>query len=87
MFAEVVEDARYAPYRIRQEAEVAALRTADARALPAGLDFSGVPGLSNEMVERLSGSRPTSLGAAGRLRGVTPAALTAILLHLERRAA
>jgi tRNA uridine 5-carboxymethylaminomethyl modification enzyme len=87
VFAEVVEDARYAPYRERQAAEVATLRAADARALPASLDYRGIPGLSNEMVERLAGARPTSIGAAGRLRGVTPAALTAILLHLERRAA
>lgn len=85
--AEVVEDARYAPYRERQEAEVKALRDADARRLPVEVDYAAIPGLSTEMVERLSTSRPTSLGAAGRLRGVTPAALTAILLHVERRAA
>lgn len=87
ILAEAIEDARYAPYCERQEGEVAALRAAEARALPTSLDFSGVPGLSGEMVERLAAARPASLGAAGRLRGVTPAALTAILLHLERRAA
>ncbi|MES2754682.1 MAG: tRNA uridine-5-carboxymethylaminomethyl(34) synthesis enzyme MnmG [Pseudomonadota bacterium] len=85
--AEAVEDARYAPYVARQDAEVAALRSAERRHLPAAFDYGSVPGLSNEMVERLLASRPTSLGAAARLRGVTPAALTAILLHLERKAA
>lgn len=84
---EALEDARYAPYCDRQAAEVAALRAAEARSLPADLDFAAVPGLSGEMIERLCASRPESLGAAGRLRGVTPAALTAILLHVERRAA
>jgi tRNA uridine 5-carboxymethylaminomethyl modification enzyme len=84
---EAVEDARYAPYRQRQEAEVAALRAADARTLPPVLDYAAIPGLSAEMIQRLSTARPLSLGAASRLRGVTPAALTAILLHVERRAA
>lgn len=84
---EAIEDARYAPYCDRQDAEVAALRAAEQRKLPIDLDFERVPGLSTEMVERLSAARPESLGAAGRLRGVTPAALTAILLQLERRAA
>jgi tRNA uridine 5-carboxymethylaminomethyl modification enzyme len=46
-----------------------------------------VPGLSHEMVERLSAARPDTLAAAGRIRGITPAALSAILLHAKRRAA
>lgn len=87
VLAEAIEDARYAPYCDRQDAEVAALRAADGRALPHDLNFASVPGLSGEMVERLMAARPDSLGAASRLRGVTPAALTAILLHVERRAA
>jgi tRNA uridine 5-carboxymethylaminomethyl modification enzyme len=84
--AEVVEDARYAPYLERQAAEVARARSED-QPLPPALDYAAVPGLSNEMVERLSAARPESLAAAGRVRGVTPAALTAILLHAKRRAA
>ena len=84
---EAIEDARYAPYRQRQLAEIAAVRAADAHHLPTDLAYDHVPGLSNEMVDRLTCSRPTSLGAASRLRGITPAALTALLLHLERRAA
>lgn len=87
LVAEMVEDARYAPYLARQEAEVSDLRANDGIALPAALDFAGIPGLSSEMVERLSAAAPATLGAASRIRGVTPAALTAILLHAQRRAA
>ncbi|MES2055677.1 MAG: tRNA uridine-5-carboxymethylaminomethyl(34) synthesis enzyme MnmG [Pseudomonadota bacterium] len=87
LIAEAVEDARYAPYIARQADDVARLRGNDAVALPADLDFAAIPGLSHEMVERLIAAAPTSLGAAGRIRGITPAALTAILLHVRRRAA
>ncbi len=87
LLAEYIEDARYAPYLERQQAEVAQLHANDAVRLPATLDFAAVPGLSNEMVERLSAARPETLGAAARVRGVTPAALSAILLHARRRAA
>jgi len=87
LLAEYVEDQRYAPYLERQEAEVAQLRANDAVKLHAGLDFAAIPGLSNEMVERLSAVRPGTLGAASRIRGITPAALSAILLHARRRAA
>ncbi len=87
LLAEFVEDARYAPYLERQEAEVAELRANDAVRLPAALDFAAVPGLSKEMVERLAAVRPETIGAAARIRGITPAALSAILLHARRRAA
>lgn len=82
--AEVVEDARYAPYLERQAIEVAALRSEEGRKLPDSLRFASIPGLSNEMVERLETARPETLAAAGRVRGVTPAALSAILLHSRR---
>jgi len=82
--AEVAEDARYAPYLERQHAEVAALRENDQLVLPSDIDFAAIPGLSNEMLERLGASRPATLGAASRIRGVTPAALSAILLHARR---
>jgi tRNA uridine 5-carboxymethylaminomethyl modification enzyme len=83
LLAEYVEDQRYAPYLERQEAEVAQLRSNDAVKLSA-LDYAAIPGLSNEMVERLSAARPETLGAASRIRGITPAALSAILLHARR---
>jgi len=84
LLAEYVEDQRYAPYLKRQESEVAQLRANDAVRLADTLDFAAVPGLSNEMVERLTASRPATLGAASRIRGITPAALSAILLHARR---
>ncbi|WP_448662742.1 tRNA uridine-5-carboxymethylaminomethyl(34) synthesis enzyme MnmG [Sphingomonas sp. CJ20] len=87
ILAEFIEDARYAPYLERQEAEVAQLRGNDAIRLSADLDFAAIPGLSNEMVERLRAARPETLGAASRIRGITPAALSAILLHARRNAA
>ncbi|MEN2787730.1 tRNA uridine-5-carboxymethylaminomethyl(34) synthesis enzyme MnmG [Sphingomonas qilianensis] len=87
LIAEAAEDARYAPYIARQDSEVARLRGNDAIVLAPDLDFAGIPGLSNEMIERLSTARPTTLGAASRIRGITPAALTAIMLHARKRAA
>lgn len=87
LLAEFVEDSRYAPYLERQEAEVAALRGNDNVRLDPEMDFSLIPGLSNEMVERLGKARPETLGAAARIRGITPAALSAILLQARKRAA
>ncbi|MFA6606671.1 MAG: hypothetical protein WCS75_06715 [Sphingomonas sp.] len=87
LLAEIAEDAHYAPYLVRQEAEIAGLRSNDGIVISPAIDFSAIPGLSTEMIERLSAARPATLGAAGRIRGVTPAALTAILLHLRRKAA
>jgi tRNA uridine 5-carboxymethylaminomethyl modification enzyme len=84
---EAVEDHRYAPYVERQRAEVARMRNDEAIRLRADLDYAAIPGLSNEMVERLSAARPETLGGAGRIRGVTPAALAAILVYARRRAA
>ena len=84
---EAIQDHRYAPYLARQQDEVARLRSDEAVPLPAALDYAAIPGLSNEMVERLSLAQPATLGAASRIRGVTPAALAAILVHARRKAA
>ena len=84
---EVIEDARYAPYLERQAEEVARMRREEAIALPATLDYAAIPGLSNEMIDRLEKARPASLGAAARVRGVTPAAVSAMYLYAPRRAA
>ncbi len=84
---EVIEDCRYAPYVDRQEGEVAKLRSDERVVLPADIDYRSIAGLSNEMVERLSSARPATLGAAGRIRGITPAALAAILVYSRKRAA
>ncbi|MBB4618283.1 tRNA uridine-5-carboxymethylaminomethyl(34) synthesis enzyme MnmG [Sphingomonas abaci] len=84
---EVGEDARYAPYLERQAQEVATLRSEESIALPTDIDYAAIAGLSNEMVARLDASRPISLAAAARIRGITPAALSAVLLHAKRYAA
>ncbi|HEX8223969.1 MAG TPA: tRNA uridine-5-carboxymethylaminomethyl(34) synthesis enzyme MnmG [Allosphingosinicella sp.] len=84
---EAVEDHRYAPYVERQQAEVARLRSDERLRIPQDLDYRSIPGLSHEMMERLDAARPETLGAARRIRGITPAALAAILVHSRRRAA
>ncbi len=84
---ELAEDAAYAPYLERQDGELRDLRASEAVALAADFPFAEVPGLSNEMVERLAAARPATLAAAGRVRGITPAALAAVLVFARRRAA
>ena len=81
---EMAEDAFYAPYLARQQAELSDLRTSEAQRLAPDFPFAQVPGLSNEMIERLSLARPESLAAAGRIRGITPAALAALLVHARK---
>ena len=87
ILAELSEDAHYAPYIARQDAELRALAANEAILLDAAIDYDAIGGLSREMVERLSKARPETLGQAGRIDGVTPAALTAIMVHSRRRAA
>ncbi len=87
LLEEVIQDHRYAPYLERQESEVARLRSDEAVAIPPTFDFTAVPGLSLEMVERLSTARPSTLGAVSRVRSITPAAVAAILVHLRGRKA
>jgi tRNA uridine 5-carboxymethylaminomethyl modification enzyme len=84
---ELVQDCRYAPYLVRQEQEIARLRADERISLAAIGDYRGIGGLSNEMVERLNRARPADLAAASRVRGVTPAALAAIMVHARRSAA
>jgi len=85
--AEGRADELYAPYLERQRREWEVVQR-DLRVwIPAGFDFSAVPGLSNEMVERLGSSRPETLDQASRVPGVTPAALSALYVAAARRAA
>jgi tRNA uridine 5-carboxymethylaminomethyl modification enzyme len=81
---EVVEDAAYAPYLARQERELRDLRANETLGLADEFPYADIAGLSREMVERLSHARPTTLAAAGRVPGITPAALAALLVHAKR---
>jgi tRNA uridine 5-carboxymethylaminomethyl modification enzyme len=80
-------DAAYAGYLQRQDADVEAFRRDEQLTLAPELDYARVGGLSNEARERLAAVRPTTLGQAARIEGVTPGALTALLAHVRRRAA
>ena len=79
------EDVRYAPYLTRQAAEIARMKHDDRVTIAAGVDLDRIAGLSNEMRERLRTARPNTLGEASRVRGVTPAALTALWLDAKAR--
>jgi len=84
---EALDDAIYAPYLTRLAGELAA-RTRDRKlAIPPQFDFTQVPGLSSEMQERLNAASPADLDQAGRVAGVTPAALSALHFALVRQAA
>jgi tRNA uridine 5-carboxymethylaminomethyl modification enzyme len=78
-------DAQYAGYLDRQDADIVAFRRDEGRALPAGLDYGAVIGLSNEVRQKLEHIRPATLGQAARIEGVTAAALTLVLAHVKGR--
>lgn len=80
-------EGRYAGYLARQEADIKAFRRDEALRLPDGLDYTRVGGLSNEVRQKLAAAKPATLGAAARVPGVTPAALTALLGYVKRRKA
>ncbi|MFL6843184.1 MAG: tRNA uridine-5-carboxymethylaminomethyl(34) synthesis enzyme MnmG, partial [Sphingomicrobium sp.] len=80
-------DALYAPYVARQQREWEVVLRDSRVWIPVELDYSAVPGLSNEMVERLTTARPETLDQASRVPGVTPAALSALYVAACRRAA
>lgn len=81
---EIEQDGRYAPYIDRQENEIRDIAANEKVLLPEWIDYRAIAGLSNEMVERLDAARPENLAAAARVRGVTPAALVAIMVHAKR---
>lgn len=81
--AQLEIDARYASYVRRQDEDVAALHRDEAISLPTDLDFAAMPGLSTELSRKLSAQRPTTLAQAGRIEGMTPAALLLLLAHVK----
>ena len=80
-------DALYAPYVARQQREWEVMQRDSSIWFPAGFDFAAVPGLSNEMVDRLRTACPETLDQASRVPGITPAALSALYVAASRRAA
>jgi tRNA uridine 5-carboxymethylaminomethyl modification enzyme len=78
-------EAQYTGYLERQEADIRSFKRDEALELPTDLDFRAMPGLSNEARAKLEGSRPATLGAAARISGITPAAVTVLLGHVRRR--
>lgn len=76
--------AKYAGYIDRQEAEIAKLRAAEDQALPLDFDYRAVQGLSNEVKQKLQDVRPETIGQAGRIPGVTPAAISLLLIFLKK---
>ena len=82
--AQLEIEAKYAGYVERQEDEVARTRAREALRIPDGFDYSAVRGLSAEVCEKLALHRPATIGQAGRVAGVTPAAVSLLLVHLKR---
>ena len=83
--AAVEIETRYAGYLERQGAEVRRNRRMRGMSLPAELDYGGVRGLSNEVREKLARTRPATIGQAERIPGMTPAAVSQLLVHLKKR--
>jgi tRNA uridine 5-carboxymethylaminomethyl modification enzyme len=78
--------AKYAGYIERQHEEIERQRRSEQTRLPDDLDYALVAGLSNEARQRLAEARPGTLGQASRLPGITPAAVSILLIHLKKRA-
>ncbi|MEE4238580.1 MAG: tRNA uridine-5-carboxymethylaminomethyl(34) synthesis enzyme MnmG [Anderseniella sp.] len=85
--SQVEADALYAAYTDRQKAEIRALEQDREVRFPVDLDYSKVPGLSNEARQKLSAARPANLAEAGRVDGITPSALALVLSHLRKLSA
>lgn len=83
----VANDARYSVYLDRQAADIAAFRRDEGIAIPAGIDYRTIPGLSAELCAKLESIRPRTLGHAGRIEGMTPVALTLLAAYGRRQQA
>lgn len=86
--AEQVEiKTKYAGYIDRQQDEIARLRASEDTRLPVDIDYVGISGLSKEIQGKLGATRPETLGQASRIPGVTPAAISLLMIHLKKRGA
>ncbi len=84
---QVEVQAKYAGYLERQREEIARLHRQESTAIPSGFDYDRVRGLSTEVLLKLKRSQPATVGQAARISGVTPAAISLLLVHLKRHAA
>jgi tRNA uridine 5-carboxymethylaminomethyl modification enzyme len=83
--AQLEIDALYAGYMDRQESDINSYLRDENLLIPTDLDFSSIGSLSTEIRQKLTLARPQTLGAASRIPGITPAALTSLLRHLKKR--
>jgi len=79
--------AKYEGYIVRQQTEIDKALRHDHLRLPESLDYAGVPGLSNEVSQKLKAQRPETLGQASRIPGMTPAAISLLLVYLKKKSA
>jgi len=79
--------AKYAGYIVRQQTDIDKALRYDHLRLPEALDYTGVPGLSNEVSQKLKAQRPETLGQASRIPGMTPAAISLLLVYLKKKSA
>ena len=79
--------AKYAGYIVRQQTEIDKALRYDHLRLPDALDYTGVPGLSSEVSQKLKAQRPETLGQASRIPGMTPAAISLLLVYLKKKSA
>ena len=75
---------KYQGYIDRQEEEIQRLKKQENTALPEGFDYSEMPGLSNELRQKLNAARPENIGRASRIPGMTPAAISLLLIYLKK---
>jgi tRNA uridine 5-carboxymethylaminomethyl modification enzyme len=85
ILAQMQIDAAYDVYLSRQAADIAAFRRDESLELPETIDYAGIKGLSNEARQKLAAIRPRTIGQAGRIDGMTPAALTLLVAHVRRK--
>jgi tRNA uridine 5-carboxymethylaminomethyl modification enzyme len=83
LLATVETEAKYAGYIAQQQRQIDRLRASDLRRIPSGFKFEGIPGLSTEARQKLERVRPQTLGQAGRIPGITPAAVAVLDVYLS----
>ena len=81
---QTARDALYVQYIQRQDRDIQRLRADEALTIPAGFDYSGIPGLSNELTQKLKRARPANIFQASKIEGMTPAALLLLISHVRR---